>query len=454
MLNLLSRLESSGISLQKYQPFVWGVNGAVFYASKHAQKLAFLKMPTIEEVFTGFEGKRLANALSSFPIHVTLSSPIVEVIPIEQLNFPTATYDPRFLLSMFYHFLSGHAIIMCHKFIDYGALSYTIAALSSFCPRIRELAYQVLHRLHHHLECANYPQDRQLWTGLIEHIRSGLTEANQRIESVHTVFLVRAIEVLLKPLSPIFSSVRQFIISRQLRPYNYRSLPMFYRICLHLVSTSNMQTYAAFHKFALSWINDGLRSAADVRLCHRKGVFSDLLLLYNSPLCAAENRTLIMQVLTTLAQLPEGVQVLCFDCAIFAWLKHQLMSVPAIDVSQSTKKSLLYSLVSTLWETVYRVHLKKEEAAMASSGDSGEESPVATERYIFYRAFGYELIDVLGRIVYKSTEKRRVDRYVEVCDTVLQNTSNELTCFQIKQNICYNLPAQLETMLSTSNGGK
>lgn len=426
---------------------MWGVNGAVFYASKHAQKLAFLKMPTIDEVFTGFEGKRLSNALASFPIHVSmpLSSPIVEIIPLEELNVPTSTYDPRFLLAMFYHLLSGPSIVKCHKFINYGALSYTIAALSSFCPKIRELAYQVLNRLHHHLDCANYPQDRHLWTGLLEHIRSGLSEPNQRIESVHTVFFVRAIEVLLKPLSPLYTSVRQFLISRQLRPYNYRSLPFFYRICMHLISTTNANSYATYHRFALTWLNDSLRTSADVRLCHRKRVFCDLLVLYNSPLCASENRVLIMQLLTTLAKLPEGVQVLAFDCAIFAWLKHQLMTVPAIDVGQSTKKSLLYTLVITLWDTVNRVHQKKVEEVM---DDEDDETSSSEQKFIFYRAFGYELIDVLGRIVYKSTEKRRVDKYVEVCETILQNTSSQLTCYQIKQNICSNLPAHLETMLA------
>lgn len=427
---------------------MWGVNGALFYASKHSQKLAFLKMPSIDDVFKGFEGKRLTNALTAFPIDVQLSnSPVVEIISAEANTVATVTYDPRFLLPMFYHFLSGQSIVKVHKFITYGPLSFTIAALSSHCPRIRELAYQILFRLHHHLECATYPQDRQLWTGLIDYLRSGLSSEtpNQRIESVHTVFFTRLIEILLNPISPLYSSIRQYLLSSQFKPYNYTSLPRYYRICMHLISTTNLQTYTIFQRFAINWITDSLRTPADVRLCHRKRVFSDMLVLYNSPLCASENKPPIMKLLTTLAGLYEGVKVLCFDCAIFAWIKHLLINVPSIDIAEETNKNLIYKLLVTIWDSVEREFAGSK---VTDNLEAAGTKPHSEQKFLFYPAFGFELIDLLSRLLYKSTDQGRLDKFVQVCGQILEKTESERSCFNMKQNLLSNLPLNLESMLT------
>ena len=377
----MSLLETSDFNLHRYRPFIWGINGAQFYAAKHAEKLAFLKWPTVDEIFKGFNGNILTNTLSSFPIHIQMTGGIVEII--EDFN-SSKIYDPRFILPMFYHFLSSESIVKCHKFINYGGLSYSIAALSSTCKCTRSVAYRVLSRLYYHLNNVNYPQDRQLWICLIDQIRSGLTESDQQINLIHTIFFVRIIDVLLNPISKLFPTIRNYLINSQQKSFNYKKMPLLYDNCMHNLLATNVKTYALHQKFAINWVKDSLRTATDVKICHRHNIFSDMLLLYNSPLCAPANKTMIMKLLITLAQTFEGIKVLCFDCAIIAWLKHQSLIVSLIDNNQTTPPESIYNLLVAIWDTAFQ--------------DYNEKS--IKPPYIFYPTFCYELIDVLYPIVH------------------------------------------------------
>lgn len=433
LLQLLFKFESAGLNLQRYQPFMWGVNGASFYAAKQSQKLAFLKLPTIEQTFKGINTQRMAASLSWFPIHLKMFTDSQIEIYLSIEDDYSNCYDPRFILPMYHHFLSNQTIVKCHKFISFGGLSYAIASLSSECEHLREIAYKILSQLHHHLECASYPQDRQLWIGLIDYIRSGLTEPNQRIDCIHTVFLVNFIEILSNPLGPMFPSAREYLIRSQFKPYNFKMLPAYYRIAMHLVSTSSVKSYTEFQKFIIIWINDSLRTGNDIRQCHRKGVFNDMLILYNSPLCAVENRPLIMNLILTAAKLYDGIKVLCLECAIFTWIKHQLITFTSIDGTGGTNKGLLFKLVVTIWQTA----------------KTKTDNIDSVKRNIFYQSFGYELIDVLTRIMYKCQDRERIDKFTQIMEHILSQTNDELYVKNIKFNACFNLPFNLRTILSS-----
>jgi len=211
---------------------------------------------------------------------------------------------------------------------------------------------------------------------------------------------------------------------------------------MHHVTASNVNIYSAFQKFVISWISDSLRTANNVRLCHRKGVFSDMLVLYNSPLCSSDNKSLIMKLLINLSQLYEGVKVLCFDCAIFSWIKHLLIIVPCIDISEETSKSELYKLIISIWETAFAEFcIKKQNEELATEQEESKEV------FIFYKSFGFELIDVLSRILYKTTDKNQIDKFVEICSHILSNNTDTLINFNIRMNICSNLPYRLASML-------
>lgn len=53
-------------------------------------------------------------------------------------------------------------MIDCSKFVSSHALGVTVAALSSYDPKVRAAAYQVLGSFHHHLEGARFREKRQV----------------------------------------------------------------------------------------------------------------------------------------------------------------------------------------------------------------------------------------------------------------------------------------------------
>ncbi|XP_027201896.2 nucleolar pre-ribosomal-associated protein 1 [Dermatophagoides pteronyssinus] len=448
LIQLLSLLESNGLNMQRYHPFIWGESGAQFYAAKHTQKLPFLRSPNIDEIFQNFNNSRyLTNSIACFPIDVAIDDDLVVILDgIEQWD----RYDPRFILPMFYHFLSVQSIVKYHKFISYGCLSYTITALSSYCQQIRNIAYRILALFYHHLNCARYPEDRQLWIGLIDFIRSGMSDENQRIECSHSVMFARIIEILLNPTCLLFPTIRNFLIHSQSKPMNYRSIPIgLYSACISNMNGTNPISYMLHQKFILNWMIDSLRTDQDVQMWHKRKAITDMLTYYNSSsLCPMENKPLIMKLLQTLAKLNEGVRILCQECSIFTWINHQLIVQPPYDSlinnsssSSSLNKDSLFRLLTTIWNTVYL-----EDRQRRQQNQTNDDK----QTNILYESFYFELIMLLGKIIYKVNDSKRIETYVNICYKILKHLPND-NCQQqrqlIKTIISCNLPIHLETIL-------
>lgn len=417
----MSLLEINGFKLQKYHPFIFGNNAATFYSAKQAQKLPFLYTPKIDELFKNFNQKYLQNSLKCYPIEIEMNDRPVNIIKkLENID----RYDPRFILPMFYHFLNVQFIVKYHKFISYGCFSYVIASLSSYCERTREISYRILARFYNHLECANYPEDRLLWISLIDFLRSGMDQENQRIECVYTVFLVKVIEILLNPTSYLFPTVRNYLIYSQLKPFNYKHIPQLYKTCLFDIPKTNPVSYTLHQKFVITWINDSLRTEKDIKIWNSRNAFNDMLTYYNSSLCSPENRLLIMKLLTKTVKFPKGVELFCKKCAIFSWINHQLSVMPIYDQGNVASKTSLFKLVTTLWNTIYDNLKNKSEK----------------ESFIYYKSFSFELIMTLSKIVYRSNDGEIIRTYTNICKTILENMENNQDCKIIKALICSNIP--------------
>lgn len=407
--------------MQKYHPFIFGNNAAVFYVAKQNQKLPFLYTPKIDELFKNFNQKYLQNSLNCYPIEIEMNDRPANII--EQID-NIDRYDPRFILPMFYHFLSVQFIVKYHKFISYGCFSYVIASLSSYCEQTREISYRILARFYNHLECANYPEDRLLWISLMDFIRSGMEKQNQRLECVYTVFLVKVIEILLNPSSYLFPTVRNYLIHSQLKPLNYKRIPQLYKTCLFEIPKTNPVSYTLHQKFVITWFNDSLRTEKDIKIWNSKNAFNDMLTYYNSSLCSSENRLLIMKLLIQTAKLSKGVEVFCKKCAIFSWINHQLSVMPIYDPANVASKTSLFKLVVTIWNTAYEYFQNNSNK----------------EQFIYYESFSFELIMTLSKIVYRSNDTQIIQTYTNICHTILENTKNIQDCKIIKALICSNLP--------------
>ncbi|UXI14977.1 hypothetical protein NH340_JMT00920 [Sarcoptes scabiei] len=437
LLRLLSRFEKSNFGWFYNQPLIWGENGISFYAAKHSKKLPFLERPRIDQIFQGFESsKAFRMSLSCFPINISLEKPF-EVI--EDIDLPNRL-DPRFMVPMLFHFVSVPSMPKYHKFINHGCLSYVIAALSSECILTRKLAYGILARFYSLLENSAYPQDRQLWIDLIDFIRSGLFEANQRIDCCHTVLFVRIIEILLNPTSLLFPTIRNYLIHNQSKPYSYQHIPSIYQTCWREIPGSNRIAVLKHQKFIINWITDSLRMKTDVKIWNRRFVFSEMMIFHSSPICSNEIRLLILRMLQILAAKPEGAKILCTQLSIFAWINHQLCIQPHYGFEENTiPKDSLYRLVMTLWRTVYNQRKEIERDPKQQS----EKSSL----FDFYSRFSFESIQILSKIIFKVSDPQRINEFVRVCRKTLKRITDEHQIKLIKALILLNLPKNLQTLI-------
>lgn len=366
LLKLLSTFEKNGLNLYRYQPFMWGIKGAIHYSIKNKEKQTLLKEPKMEQILSLIDQNKMRYTLNHFPIDLSLQP--TQVIDISDGHSAT---DPRFLLPLFYQLLSNQSLVKCHKFVSYGCMSYAISSLSSLCPDMRCLAYCVLSRFHSHLETASFPKDRFLWIALIDCIRAGIPSENSRLTTSITVFLIRIIDVLLHPNDKLYQSVRKFLVNRP--TINYKSLPQFYSN----LNSSDIETNKRLQRFIISWICDGIRTEEDVKLCLKMNVFSGLMTIFDSNLSDPQNKSLILETLNRTCALPLGAKVLTTEKALFCWLKQIVLS---------DKDSLF---VDQIWRIVRTVWL-----TFAQNTNSED----------IYPSFHYEVIDVLRVIVEQRPE--------------------------------------------------
>ncbi|CAG2106743.1 unnamed protein product, partial [Medioppia subpectinata] len=388
LLKLLCHMETNGHNLHKYQPFLWGMNGAIHYSIKSMQKEALLKEPKMEQILSSINENQLKYTLNNFPIDLPLNP--IEVIDASDSHYLT---DPRFLLPLLYNLLSNQSVVKCHKFVSFGCMSYAIAGLSSRDQDMRSLAYSVLNRFHSHLEVASFPKDRFLWIAIIDCIRSGITEDNVRIPSLITVFMVRIIAVLLHPNDKLFNSVRNFLVNRPTIQLNV--LPDFYQN----IYSSDIETHKRLQRFVISWICDGLRSEEDIKLCLKRNVFRELMVLFDSCLTEAENQILILMALRRTCRHYKGVKVLCTENAFFCWLRQSLFNLNVESSDCQFLADEIFAILDTIWRTINGYNCSQDS------------------HQLLYPSFYYELIDTLRTVAeIKPQSDEKIVKYLQICD--------------------------------------
>ncbi|CAG2163901.1 unnamed protein product [Oppiella nova] len=340
LLKLLSYMETSGHNLHRYVPFLWGMNGAIHYSIKNKQKETLLKEPKMEQILSSINENQLKYTLNNFPIDLPLNP--IQVVDVTDGYLLT---DPRFLLPLLYNMLSNQSVVKCHKFVSYGCLSYAIASLSSRDADMRCLAYCVLSRFHSHLEVASFPNDRFLWLAIIDCVRSAITSDNMRIQSLISVFMVRIIDILLHPNDKLYDSVRHFLVNRPTIDLNV--LPEFYQ---NLYSP-DIETQRRLQRFVISWICDGLRTEDDIKLCLKRNVFRELMVLYDSRLTEDENQILILESLRRTCSHLKGAKVLCSENAFICWLRQTIYNIKDQSNTSLIMDEML-AIIETIWLTI------------------------------------------------------------------------------------------------------
>ncbi|XP_071485396.1 nucleolar pre-ribosomal-associated protein 1-like [Diadema antillarum] len=334
LLTLMHIYEKNNASMSEYRPYIWGSEAVSQYSARKALGRTLWKQPGVKDVLKLLDPKLLLDSMLRFPLDQPLQPDVKEGAASESLE-NAALYDPSFLLPLFSHLLSPENLVPCEMFVECNALGFTLASLSSCHGDIRRAGYHTLSSFCHHLEGARFRGRREI-AYVLEILKNSVTTTNQLLPSILTLFVAKAIRLMLQPESALYPIVISYLM---LKPHlNTVVVPLFPRLFVG----SGMQ-----HKEEKTWmlqlLTDGLRSPADFRMCEKVGVFHTLLAFYASPLCEKAIGELILGVILKACDIADGATYLINQSSTLVWLhaRHQTSGWESMDkIIGAMEKSL------------------------------------------------------------------------------------------------------------------
>uniref|UniRef100_A0A673W7V6 URB1 ribosome biogenesis homolog n=1 Tax=Salmo trutta TaxID=8032 RepID=A0A673W7V6_SALTR len=289
LLLLLQEYERNGISLVDFQCMLWGPAAVEHHKARRSLGVSLWQQPSSEDLLALLSPDTMINTITHFPLQrrIILQEGKELIFKDEEVKDLGSVYDPCFLLPLFSAMLQPESVIDCLKFVSSHGLGVTMVSLSSYDPKLRAAAYQVLASYHHHLEAARFREKRQLLY-LLDMVKNGIRQQNLRMPFLLTTYITKVALQMLKPEDHMYVVVNRFLLSHQC--LDFRRVPEFFK----LFYSCDME-----HKVEREWILSVLEEGLTDRQCYdmldQQGIFQTLLGFCCSPLCDQHTRVQTQQ---------------------------------------------------------------------------------------------------------------------------------------------------------------
>ncbi|XP_049802238.1 nucleolar pre-ribosomal-associated protein 1 [Schistocerca nitens] len=340
ILQLLQKYESSGVTLERCQPYLWGEAAVNHYSVRGQGSSSLWQQPHANQVLDMLDSAVLQTTVSRFPCERD-----VQVLN-NMHHDDSSIYDPAFILPLLSKLLAPESPVRPQKVIHSDALALVLAALGSECNTTRSAAWHVIGQLYTHLEATNFGKERHLWLHLLDVIRCGAADimkygkndtefVTPKLSCIVSTFLARASLLISQPLHPLYQPLHNFILAK---PSLYLlSIPEF----LPLFHSSDLQ-HSIHRQWILEVIRDGLKSPQDIELCFKCVLFKLLLDYYFSILADTETKVLIVSVLESALKVPGAAKLLTNSYSVIVWL------MAAVDRLTSSETGLARALLGAI----------------------------------------------------------------------------------------------------------
>ncbi|XP_038829651.1 nucleolar pre-ribosomal-associated protein 1 [Salvelinus namaycush] len=358
---LLQEYERNGISLVDFQCMLWGPAAVEHHKARRSLGASLWQQPSSEDLLALLSPDTMINTITHFPLQrrIILQEGKELIFKDEEEKDLGSVYDPCFLLPLFSAMLQPESVIDCLKFVSSHGLGVTMVSLSSYDPKLRAAAYQVLASYLHHLEAARFREKRQLLY-LLNMVKNGIRQQNLRTPFLLTTYITKVAQQMLKPEDHMYVVVNRFLLSHQC--LDFRRVPEFFK----LFYSCDME-HKVEREWILSVLEEGLTDRHCYELLDRQGVFQTLLGFCCSPLCDQHTRTLIVRVLHQAGRVTKAAYNLTKDHGLLNWVL-QLLERRHID------QGLLGALVELL-HVMWFTNLGQKE----SHGEGASSSSMAKE---------------------------------------------------------------------------
>ncbi|XP_041920011.1 nucleolar pre-ribosomal-associated protein 1 isoform X1 [Alosa sapidissima] len=363
LLLLLQEYEKNGFSLMDFQCMLWGPAAVEHHKTRMSMGPSLWQQPSSEEMLALLIPARMQHTVSHFPQQR-------RIIPQEgkELIYKpegdqdlTDLYDPCFLLPLFSAMLRPECVIDCLKFVSCHALGVTVASLSSYDPKLRAAAYQVLGSYYQHLEAARFKGKRQLLY-LLDTVKNGIKQQNLRVPFVLTTYVAKVAQQMLRPEEHMYMVVNKFLLGHQY--LDFKRVPEFFK----LFYSSDLE-HKVEREWMLSVLEEGVADRYCYELCDQQGLYHTLLGFCCSPLCDESTQILIINVLRKTAHVTKGAYNLTKAHGLLTWLM-QVLERRFVD---PRLLSAVVDLAHTLWFT--NLGQKESRAEESSSAAEDKDKP-------------------------------------------------------------------------------
>uniref|UniRef100_A0A8C7M8L1 URB1 ribosome biogenesis homolog n=1 Tax=Oncorhynchus kisutch TaxID=8019 RepID=A0A8C7M8L1_ONCKI len=377
LLLLLQEYERNGISLVDFQCMLWGPAAVEHHKARRSLGVSLWQQPSSEDLLALLSPDTMINTITHFPLQrrIILQEGKELIFKDEEVKDLGSVYDPCFLLPLFSAMLQPESVIDCLKFVSSHGLGVTMVSLSSYDPKLRAAAYQVLASYHHHLEAARFREKRQLLY-LLDMVKNGIRQQNLRMPFILTTYITKVARQMLKPEEHMYVVVNRFLLSHQC--LDFRRVPEFFKLFYSCDMEHKME-----REWILSVLEEGLKDRQCYDLLDQQGIFQTLLGFCCSPLCDQHTQTLIVRVLHQAGRVTKAAYNLTKGHGLLTWIL-QLLERRHVDQGLL---SAVVELLHVLWFTNLGQKETRGEGASSSSSSTpalsySNLSPVLT-LYLF-----------------------------------------------------------------------
>ncbi|XP_051521576.1 nucleolar pre-ribosomal-associated protein 1 isoform X2 [Myxocyprinus asiaticus] len=360
LLLLLREYEKNNISLKEFQYVLWGPSALEHHKARKSLGPSLWQRPSSEQLLSLLTADRMMNTVMHFPqqryIIPRESKGLIYSQEGKRSLDLSCLYDPCFLLPLFSFILCPECVVDCQKFVSSHALGVTVAALSSYDPKVRAAAYQILGSFYQHLEGARFQEKRQLLY-LLDTVKNGIQKQNQQVPFVHVTYITKVAQQIFKPEEHMYVVVTRFILGTQF--LDLKRIPDFFKLFFSCDMEHKME-----RKWVLSVLEEGVRDKFCYELFEKQGICQTLMGFSSSPLCDQLTQNQILNILLQAAHVNRAAYDLTKEHGVLTWIL-QLIEKRYVD---SKLLSCVIELLHTLWFT----NLGDKEGSTDSSSTAAE----------------------------------------------------------------------------------
>ncbi|XP_072525453.1 nucleolar pre-ribosomal-associated protein 1 isoform X4 [Salminus brasiliensis] len=410
LLLLLNEYEKKNIDQIEFQCLLWGPAAVEYHKARKQLGTSLWQHPSSEQLLAQLAPDKMLNTVTHFPLHRCLmpqeGEELIYITETEDMPNQLCLYDPSFLFPLFSFILRPESVIDCQKFVTCHALGVTIVALSSHDLKMRSAAFHVLSSFYEHLEGARFRDKKQLLY-LLDSVRNGIQKHNLRISFVHTTYIAKVAQQILRPEEHMYLVINKFLLGT---PYvGLSRVPDFFKL---------FYSFDLEHKLERQWmlsvLEEGMMDRLSFDLCEQQNIYHALLGFCSSPLCDQPLQIQIVNILKRSVRITKAAYDLTKVHGVLTWII-QLIEKRCLD---ARLLSAVIGLLHSLWFT--NLGQKESVVQCSKAADFYADGSVRCFTFPVINDFLCALLSVIRhlRIV---VEAKEVQSFLQTLASVLRS---------------------------------